>query len=94
MGFRGDGFEIEHRWKEQVIYWEGGHGFLFDAGWGADPPVLYVPSPDIWREVMPVWCRDRRDEVIARLRDHSEHVLKEDVHGYYRESPATRVIAR
>jgi hypothetical protein len=92
--FKGDGFEIEHRWKEEVIYWESEQGFLFDAGWGVNPPVLYIPSVAIWREVMPDWCRERRDEVVARLREHSQHALQEDVHGYYRNSPGARLMRR
>ena len=44
----GDDFRIEYRWKEEVVYWEGSQGFRFDAGWGADPSVLYVPSAGIW----------------------------------------------
>lgn len=27
-------YRIEFRWKEQVIYWEGDSGFIFDGGWG------------------------------------------------------------
>jgi hypothetical protein len=88
----GDGFRIEYRRKEQVAYWEGQNGFLFDAGWGVDPSVLYVPSDQIWVEVMPEWLRARRDVVLNRLRDHSAHVLQEDIHGYYRNSPAGRYL--
>jgi hypothetical protein len=88
----GDGFRIEYRWKEQVVYWEGRTGFLLDAGWGVDPSVLYVPSDRIWAEVMPDWLRGRRDLVLRRLRDHSAHVLQEDVHGYYRNSPEHRFL--
>jgi hypothetical protein len=91
MAYVGAGFEIEDRWKEQVVYWEGDWGFLFDAGWGVEPPVLYIPAPDIWAEVMPGWCRERRDEVVARLRDHSNHVLNDDVHGARFVDPDQRV---
>jgi hypothetical protein len=90
--YLGDGFRIESRWKEEVIYWEGDHGFRFDAGWGVDPSVLYVPSAGIWQEVMPAWLRDRRDVVVARLQQHSEHVLQEDIHGQYRLHPQDRML--
>jgi hypothetical protein len=83
-------YRIEHRWKEQVIYWEGDRGYLFDAGWGVEPPVLYVPSPAIWTEVMPDWLRERRVEVVRRLELGSSHVLAEDIHGYYRNDPEAR----
>jgi hypothetical protein len=90
--YLGDGFRIESRWKEEVIYWEGDHGFRFDAGWGVDPSVLYVPSAGIWQEVMPAWLRDRRDDVLARLRQHSGHILQEDIHGHYRRAPESRIL--
>jgi hypothetical protein len=89
----GDGFRIEYRWKEEVVYWEGSRGFLFDAGWGVEPPVLYVPSPDVWQDVMPDWLRDRRGIVVQRLEQHSEHVLMDDVHGHYRLDPESRTQA-
>lgn len=88
----GDGFRIEYRWKEEVIYWEGDRGFLFDAGWGVDPSVLHVPSTEIWHDVMPDWLRDRRSVVVQRLEQHSEHVLMEDVHGHYRRDANSRVL--
>jgi hypothetical protein len=88
----GDGFRIEYIWKEQVAYWEGPRGFLFEAAWGVDPGVLIVPSPDIWAEVMPAWLRDRRDIVITRLKEHSGHIIKEDIHGMYRNDPEDRVM--
>ena len=93
-GFKGDGYEIEWVWKEVVIYWEDGHGFTFDAGWGVTPGVLYIPSAAIWVEVMPEWLRERRDEVMDRLRDHSNHDLMEDIHGQYRHHPEARHVTR
>jgi hypothetical protein len=90
----GEGFTIEHRWKEETIYWEESQGFLLDGGWGVDPPVLYVPSAEIWAEVMPPWLRDRRDEVVDRLETFSGHRIVEDVHGYYRNSPDARSLQR
>lgn len=92
--YQGDGYEIEAVWKENVVYWEGDHGFSFDAGWGVTPGVLYVPSAAIWAEVMPDWLRERRDAVLARLREHGSHDLMEDIHGYYRNSPEARQVAR
>ena len=90
----GDGYQIEWVRKEVVVYWEGDRGFSFDAGWGVTPGVLYVPSATIWSEVMPDWLRGRRDEVVARLRDHSSHHLAEDIHGYYRNNPESRQVVR
>lgn len=89
----GDGYSVEHRWREQVLYWEGDRGFLFDGGWGVHPAALYVPSPDVWLEVMPEWLRHRRDEVLARLRMTGD-TLVEDVHGWYRHDPEGRMLTR
>jgi hypothetical protein len=92
--YEGGGYEIEWVWKEVVNYWEGDHGYSFDAGWGVTPGTLYVPSAAIWAEVMPEWLRERRDEVVGRLRDHSGHDLVEDVHGHYRNRPEDRQLTR
>jgi hypothetical protein len=92
--FEGDDFVISYPWKEQVEYWEGDHGFRFDAGWGVDPGILIVPSRQIWAEVMPTWLVDRRAEVLQRLEAHSGHELAEDVHGIYRNDPSYRCLSR
>jgi hypothetical protein len=92
--FEGDDFVISYPWKEQIDYWEGDHGFRFDAGWGVDPAVLVVPSPGIWAEVMPDWLLNRREEVVDRLAAHSGHRLAEDIHGIYRNAPDDRRLIR
>lgn len=66
-------YQIEPRWKEEVVYWEGAHGYVFDAGWGVDPGVLYVPSSASWDSAVPQWLQGRRDEVVSRLAEHSRH---------------------
>lgn len=43
---------------------------------------------------MPAWLRDRRDAVLERLRERSEHTLKEDIHGHYRQHPQNRVLTQ
>lgn len=70
-------FEVEQRWKELVVYWEGGRGFALDAGWGVRPPVLYVPPAADWDETTPPWLHGRRDEVVRRLAEGSKHVVEE-----------------
>jgi len=90
---RGPEFLIQHRWKEQVAYWEGERGFVFDAAWGVTPPILYVPSPDVWAEVVPTWLRGRRDQVVRRLRRRSGHVLEETDAGYDPATSAWRCLA-
>ena len=74
----GDGFDVEPRWRELVIYWEGDKGYAFPAGWGVDPPVLYVPNEEAWARSMPGWLRGRRSEVVARLAAFSRHRLEID----------------
>lgn len=88
----GHTFRVEPRWKEVVVYWEGEHGYVFDAGWGVEPPVLYVPSPSMSDDVGPSWMLGRRSAVVSGLKAKSGHVLTEDVHGYYRQSPESRVL--
>ena len=86
----GDGFRIEYRWKEQVVYWEGSQSFVFEAAWGVDPGILILPTPAIWADVMPEWLQGRRDIVLARLREFSGHTIEEDIHGMYRNHPEGR----
>lgn len=69
---------VQFRWKEEVIYWEGDVGYIFDGGWGADPPVTYVPTAGRWDEVVPDWLRGRHAEVVTRLEQEPGHVLEED----------------
>jgi hypothetical protein len=76
-------YRIEFRWKEQVIYWEHGEGFVFEGGWGASPPVTYVPDDATWESVVPDWMKGRRDEIIARLIEYPNHVLEETDSGYW-----------
>ena len=71
-------YEIEFRWKEQVIYWEGSRGCVFPSGWGVDPLVTMVPGADTWDRAVPGFLRGRHDEVSARLRSDTRHIVKEE----------------
>ena len=71
-------FEIEFRWKEEVIYWEGTRGCVFLGGWGVDPPVTIVPDDATWDRAVPGWLHGRHDEVVARLRARAGHVVQEE----------------
>lgn len=77
-------YEIEFRWKEQVLYWEGSRGLLFDGGWGVQPLVTYFPDAARWAEIVPEWARDRREVILQRLLDHgpSHRVEVTDVYSY------------
>ncbi len=53
-----------------------------------DPPVargkpftFYLPGPDRWREVFPEWAADRRDEIVARIKEECAHFHAEWVEG-------------
>jgi hypothetical protein len=70
-------FRIDTKWKEEVYYREGDQAFFMPAGWGVQPPVLYVPSAGIWDSVVPNWLRGRRTEVVSRLRERSGHVVQD-----------------
>lgn len=71
-----DAWEIEFRWKELVIYWEGEKGCQFEAGWGVEPGVTYVPTRERWDQSVPTWMVGRFDEVVARLQSDPGHVLR------------------
>ncbi len=79
-------YEIEPRWKEEIVYWEGDRGFVLDAGWGVEPGILYVPSPAVWNSAVPPWLRGRRDEVVSRLAEHSRHRIEPTDDGYAPDS--------
>ena len=71
-------FDLEFRWKEELVYWEGDRGCVFEGGWGVQPPVTVVPDASTWDRVVPEWLRGRRDEVCERLRAEPGHVLREE----------------
>lgn len=73
-----DDHEVEFRWKEEVVYWEGRRGYVFPGGWGVTPPVTYVPTDDAWDRVMPEWLKGRRNEVVRRLEVEPGHTLRVD----------------
>jgi RimJ/RimL family protein N-acetyltransferase len=73
-----NGYEIDFRWKEQVVYWEGAHGLVFPGGWGVDPVVTVVPDASTWDRAVPEWLRGRHTEVVARLRADARHVVREE----------------
>jgi len=62
----------------RVIYWEQSRGVVFLGGWGAEPPVTVVPDSATWDRVTPPWLHGRHDEVVARPRSHTGHVVREE----------------
>ena len=70
------GASVEFRWKEEVVYWEGDCGFVFEGGWGTEPPVTYVPDDATWDQVVPAWMKGRRHEIVRRLSAEPGHVVR------------------
>jgi hypothetical protein len=70
--------EVEFRWKEEVIVWDGTQGAIFPSGWGVSPFVTSVPDANTWDRAVPPFLRGRRDEVLARMRAEASHVLHEE----------------
>lgn len=73
-----DDFEIEFRWKEEVIYWEGSRGVVFPSGWGVSPAVTITPDAATWDMRVPIWLRGRYAQVVARLHTCPDHVVREE----------------
>ena len=71
-------YEVEFRWKEEVVYWEGSRGCVFPGSWGTDPPTTVVPDATTWDRAVPDWLRGRHDEVLGRLRADKRHVVHEE----------------
>ena len=53
-----------------------------------DPPIrpgkpftFYLPGPDRWREVFPDWAAERREEIVARIKEECAHFHAEWVEG-------------
>ena len=65
------------RWKEEVVVEdEQRRTFVFECGWGVEPPVAYVPPSGDWADCVPSWLRDRRGEAIEVL-SKTGHVVHE-----------------
>ena len=88
-----DAWSMEFRWKEQVIYWEGDHGFVFDGGWGVSPSVTHVPDAATWDAVVPGWMQGRCAVILERMTTEPGHVLRETP-DYDSETIATRCVSR
>jgi hypothetical protein len=38
------------------------------------PSVIYLPSPEKWNNEMPDWAKDRRAEILGRIKDGTKHL--------------------
>jgi hypothetical protein len=75
-------WSVESLYKEQLAYREGERSFVFDAAWGVDPYLVYVPDAATWDDVVPDWLRGRREEVVGRIAATSGHTVVETDTGY------------
>lgn len=61
-----------------IKYMEGGNDIEFQVDPGLkEPTVVHVPSPERWKLEMPEWARDRRDEILGRIKEKTEHMMPE-----------------
>ena len=74
---------IEIGWK-WLTYSERGESFKIYI----DPPTrygkpftFYLPGQERWREVFPAWAADRRDEIVARIKEECAHFNAEWIEG-------------
>jgi hypothetical protein len=77
-------YEINKRWKEDLVYTEAGHEFSFWYTWFT-PHVITVPSAAYWPRATPEWMHDRRTEILGRLQawaDDNNASLSETDIGY------------
>ena len=66
----------------RLVLGETGDAGAFLARARLDPPPgLENPGPDRWREVFPEWAADRREEIVARIKEECAHFNAEWVEG-------------
>ncbi len=62
----------------QIKYFEGDSEIEFRVDPGLkEPTVIHVPSPESWKAEMPEWARDRREEILGRLKPKVAHMKPE-----------------
>ena len=47
--------------------------YIDPPGRYGQPFSFYIPGEARWREVMPDWAMDRRQEIVARIKDECSH---------------------
>lgn len=86
-----NGDELELRWEEGTVSWEGGHGLVMDLGWGVEPPASDAPSAGLWDRAVPPWLLGRRAEGAGRLAQRSKHVVQDTDDDYLPEDGSRSV---
>lgn len=58
-----------------IKYMEGDMNLEFKVDPGLKrPSVIYIPSPQRWNRDVPPWARDRREEILSRIRSKTLHL--------------------
>jgi len=61
-----------------IKYMEGKDSIEFQVDPGLKTPsVIHIPSPDRWHAEIPGWARDRRDEILQRVKEKTSHMNRE-----------------
>ena len=62
-----------------MVYEDEGRELVFEAPMGRAPYSVYVPTADVWSARVPPWARDRRNEILATIRqvDGVDKVVEE-----------------
>lgn len=61
-----------------IKYIEGKDSIEFQVDPGLKTPtVIHIPSPERWRSEVPDWARDRRDEILGRIKEKTVHMKPE-----------------
>jgi ribose 5-phosphate isomerase B len=61
-----------------IKYIEGSDSIEFQADPGLKTPtVIHVPSPERWDSEIPDWARNRRDEILGRIKEKTMHMKAE-----------------
>ena len=78
-----DEYKIEMTWRE-LKYSEGSRSFkiyIDPPGRYGEPFTFYLPGSDRWRKVLPEWAADRREEIVARIKEECAHYHAEWIEG-------------
>ncbi|MFN3255412.1 MAG: hypothetical protein ACE37B_06930 [Ilumatobacter sp.] len=85
--------DVQFRWKEEVILWDGRQGFVFDGAWGGRFPITIVPDEATWDGAVPEWLHGRRKTVLDRLREEPNHLVQSEDASHWGD-PCEREVTR
>jgi hypothetical protein len=65
-----EGFHVYKRGggEDGVVIYEEGEKSL-QVYFNRAEDIIYIPSAGMWKEIMPDWAKERRDEILARIRE-------------------------